>query len=302
MGLYVNPVWAKDFPDPHAIAWRGRFYAFATETAAVGRGFQALESRDLVRWEPRGMVFTPPWSGEHYWAPEVTARRGVFHLTYSALNPRTRRHDIGIATASAPLGPYTDRAILVRGDDNKVGVIDATICTDRGVSWLVYSEEEPRRIVARRLSADWLSTVGETVEIVRPDREWERGVTEAPTLVRRGGKLHLLYSGGWFESRKGDSSYCVAHASAPGMAGPWEKTGPILRGDGEKVFGPGHQTLVSLRSGEDWLLYHAWDDQKEPRYGSNPLGRTLRLDRLTWKDGRPGVDGPSLGERPAPRV
>ncbi|MDW8290736.1 MAG: hypothetical protein RMM06_08430, partial [Armatimonadota bacterium] len=69
-----------------------------------------------------------------------------------------------------------------------------------------------------------------------------------------------------------------------------------------KVYGPGHQCIVSLPSGEMWMLYHGWDDQNEPMYGSNPLGRTLRLDRLLWKEGKPFVDGPSTEPRPVPRI
>lgn len=299
---FRNPVWGRDFPDPFVLPWRGAFYAFATETFSVGRGFQAMESRDLVHWTHKGMVFAPPWSSDHFWAPEVAERDGIFHLTYSALNPRTGKHDIGVATAKHPLGPYVQREILVRGDANKVGVIDSTIHRDGATAWLVWSEEDPRRIVAQRLRRDWLGLTGGLIEVIRPDREWEKNNAEAPTLLRKDDKLHLLYAGGWFESDKDNPSYCVAHAVAPSIRGPWTKTGAILRGDGNKVFGPGHQCHVRLRSGEDWLLYHGWNEEKEPRYGSNPHGRTLRLDRLDWKDGRPMVVVPSTDDRPAPRV
>ena len=118
-----------------------------------------------------------------------------------------------------------------------------------------------------------------------------------------GGKWHLIYSEGWFQSGKNDSAYLVAHAVAPRLTGPWEKTGALLTGGvGKKVFGPGHQCYVKTRRGEEWLLYHAWDDQAEPRYGSNPLGRTLRLDRLVWDGDRPRVLGPTTTPQPAPRA
>ncbi len=42
------------------------------------------------------------------------------------------------------------------------------------------------------------------------------------------------------------------------------------------------------------MVYHAWDDQNEPRYGANPLGRTLRIDRLTWRGDTPVMDGPTV--------
>jgi beta-xylosidase len=223
-------------------------------------------------------------------------------MTYSALHPETRKHDIGIAVAKSPLGPFEHKAILVRGGDNKVGVIDTTVYFEGSTPYLLYSEEEPRRIVVRRMTADLMATEGETIELLKPTEPWERGVTEAPTLLKQNGVYHLIYSGGWFQSNKADASYCVAHAEAKSLLGPYTKTGQILTGDGKKVFGPGHQCIVTLKSGEDWLLYHAWDDQNEPRYGSNPLGRTLRLDRLEWQNNRPKVIVPTTTEQTAPKI
>jgi beta-xylosidase len=300
MQTYTNPVWPKDFPDPQVIAWKGKFFAYATETR--GFRFQVLESPDLVNWTHRGTAFTVPWSDAHYWAPEVFIYRGKFYMTYSALHPETKKHDIGIAVADQPVGPFEHKAVLVRGGDNRVGVIDATLFFEGKSAYIIYSEEDPRRIVLRKMTPDLLATEGDAVELLRPTEAWERGCTEAPTMVKRGRKYHLIYSGGWYQSAKGESSYCVAHAVADSVRGPYTKTGQILKGDGEKVFGPGHQCVIKLKSGEEWMLYHAWDDQNEPRYGSNPLGRTLRLDRLTWEKDTPRVTGPTLTPQPAPRV
>jgi beta-xylosidase len=185
VALYTNPVWGKDFPDPFILPWRGRFYAYATETPPYR--FQVMESSDLVNWTHRGTAFVPPWSGEHFWAPEVHPSKGQLHFLYSARNPQTGKHDIGIAVSRNPLGPYT-------------------------------------------------------------------------------------------------------------------KTGQILTGDGKNVYGPGHQAYLKLHSGEEWLFYHAWDDQNEPRYGSNPLGRTLRLDKLVWEKDRPRILGPTVTPQPAPHL
>lgn len=297
---YTNPVYARDFPDPHVLSYGGRFYAYATQKD--DHGFQVMESTDLVRWTHRGAAYKPPWAKQHYWAPEVIAYRGRLWMTYSALNPRTGRHDIGIADASSPLGPFRHRAILVRGDRNRVGVIDTTVFIQRdGTPYLIYSEEDPRRLVLRRMRRNLLALEGEVTELLRPDRDWERGVTEAPTLVRRGDLYHLFYSVGWFQSDRKDACYAVCHAVARALLGPYLKSPePILKGVPEQVYGPGHQSLVSTPGGEIWMLYHAWDARNEPRYGSNPLGRTLRLDPLRWRGDQPYVDGPSTTPRPAP--
>ena len=296
---YTNPVWERDFPDPFVLRWGDRFYAYATQNSAAG--FQVMESPDLVRWTHRGACFKPPWASTHYWAPEVFAHRGQFALIYSALNPETRKHDIGIATAESPLGPFTHRAILVRGDANRVGVIDATLFFDHdGTPYLIYSEEEPRRVVLRRMAADLLSVEEDVTELLRPDRAWERGVTEAPTLIRRNGVYHLFFSVGWFQSNKKDACYAVCHASATSLRGPYTKSPkPLLATVPDKVYGPGHQCLVAVGE-QTWMVYHAWDDRGEPRYGANPAGRTMRIDRLRWEGDLPMMDGPTVTPQPSP--
>lgn len=301
---YTNPVWDADFPDPHVINWKGRYFAYATETFKQGSGFQVMESRDLVHWTHQGICFTPPWSKEHLWAPEVIAHKNALWMTYSALNPQTKKHDIGIAVASTPTGPFVHKAVLVSGENNKVGVIDTTVHIEKdGSAWLLYSEEEPRRIVMRKLAPNWLSTVGEPLELVKPTEPWERGVNEAPTVLVRGGKYHLLYSAGWFESSKREASYCIAHAVSEKLAGPYKKTGAILASLPGRVWGPGHQCVVTVgKNKDDWLLYHGWSDTNEPRYGSNPTGRTLRLERLSWQGGIPQAIAPTTIPQPAPGI
>jgi beta-xylosidase len=308
MSTYTNPVWNRDFPDPFVLRHNGRFYAYGTETAAHGSGFQVMESADLVAWTHRGTCFTPPWSKVQLWAPEVFVQGGTLYCTYSALNPATNKRDIGVATATSPLGPFVHRAIVVPAGENRLGVIDTTVHREPdGSLWLLWSEEDPRGIVLQRLAPDLLSVTGKPTVLMRPDRPWESGVTEAPTVIRRGGRYHLLYSANGFETGKTNSGYCVAHAVAPALAGPYTKTGAMLAQLPGTVFGPGHQSVVALPSGENWLVYHAWDDQKEPRYGSNPIGRTVRIDRLVWDrlpggGERPRAIGPTTTPQPAPRA
>lgn len=295
---YTNPVWNFDFPDPHVIRHKGVFYAYGTETGKYGSGFQVLSSPDLVRWTHRGLAFTPPWSRVHLWAPEVAERGGTFYMTYSALNPKTNKRDIGVATSKTPTGPFVHRAILVEAGDNKLGVIDTHVAVEPdGTAFLFYSEEDPRRIVVRKLAPDWLSTVGDRIVLISPDQPWEQGVTEAPTILRRDGVYHMFYSANGFETSKRNSGYCVAHAYAPKLLGPYKKTGAILAQSPGRVYGPGHQCVVTI-GGTDWMIYHGWNDDNEPRYGSNLTGRTLRIDRLTWRDGMPQPIAPTTTSQP----
>ena len=299
---YTNPVYAHDFPDPFVLADSGKFYAYATQ--ARGSGIQLMESPDLVHWTPRQLEFPIPWSLNHYWAPEVVHRGGQYYMTYSALDPKTRKHHIAIATATQPTGPFTHRNLLVRGDDNEVGVIDAThFFEPDGSASLIYSEETPRRIVLRAARPDLLAVGPEVTELIHPDLAWEHGVTEAPTLILRAGVYHLFYSAGPYQGTKEGGRYAVGHAQARTLKGPYTKTPePILASVEGKTYGPGHQCLIQTPDNAWWMLYHAWDNVGEPSYGKNPSGRTLRLDRVEWTGDQPRVIGPTLTPQPAPQV
>jgi beta-xylosidase len=297
---YTNPIWDRDFPDPFILAWEGKYYAYATETRVTG--FQVMESRDLVRWTHLGVALEAPWSRKHYWAPEVVAYRGRFYMTYSAENPANRRHDIGIAVADRPQGPFKHAAKLIEAGTGQRGVIDATIFFERdGTPYIIYSEEDPRSIVLRQMAPDLMSVEGDRVELVRPDRAWELGVTEAPTMVYRNGLYHLFYSAGPYQGTRESCRYCVGHAVSRKLTGPYVKSvRPLLETVEGEVYGPGHQCLLRTPNGETWMLYHAWDARNQPRYGSNRAGRTLRMDRLVWEGDEPRVIGPTTTEQPGP--
>ncbi len=300
---YTNPVYPKDFPDPFVLVHEGHFYAYGTQTE--GKGFQLLDSPDLVHWTPRDLELPVVWAKEHFWAPEVFRRGGQFFLTYSALDPVTRKHNIAVAMGESPLGPFRHRTFLVLGKGPGPGVIDATIFAEEdGAASLIYSEEDPRRIVLRRLKPDLLGVEdGEPLELIHPDQPWEFGVTEAPTILKRAGVYHLFYSAGPYEGTRDGPGYSVAHASSPALNGPYSKTPvPLMATVPDKVYGPGHPSVVPLPDANWWVVYHAWDAQGEPRYGRNPSGRTLRLDRLEWDGPAPKILGPTTTPRPSPAV
>ena len=297
---YTNPVWDHDFPDPFVLFWDGRYYAYATESRITG--FQVMESTDLIHWTHRGVALEVPWSRRHYWAPEVVYYRGKFYMTYSAENPANRKHDIGIAVSDRPLGPFRHAAKLVEAGPGQRGVIDATIFFDRdGRPYLIYSEEDPRSIVIRPMRDDLLAVEQEREVLIRPDRAWEHGVTEAPTMIYRDGHYHLFYSAGYYQGDKANCRYCVAHAVAKDLRGPYVKSeSQLLQTVVGQVYGPGHQCIIVAPDGHMWMFYHGWSAENEPHYGSNRSGRTLRLDRVFWHGDEPSVEGPTLSAQPAP--
>jgi beta-xylosidase len=266
-----------------------------------------MRSTDLVSWQPAGHALSarPSWVANfqdgHPWAPGVIrAPAGGFVMFFVSVSeefgPLT--HCIGVATASVPSGPFTDRGILEDDDGNLVGCGDADghgnidpapfIDTD-GSAWLYLSTDyrcdtpsscpAAPTISVIPLAADLLSAAAAREELM-PGQPggWEQGpgwpVAENPWIVRRGTTYHLLYSGG---SWQGD--YAMGHATAPSPTGPFTRTSgnPILAGTAD-VRSPGGGMVVTGPKGGTWLAYHG-------RTKTYTAPRALRVDPLTWTDG-----------------
>lgn len=304
---YTNPVHAKNFPDPFVVQHEGTFYAYATHSGPGG--FQAMTSKDLVNWKEEKPVGKPSWSDDHLWAPEVYEINDKWYFLFSALNQETKKRDLAISVGDSPLGPFKDLAVLVPGitendGTSPDGAIDPCLYFENGKTYLLYIKEaQPRALKIVELSPDFTKTVGQPKVLLNADPEADKGILDAPTLIKKDGTYWLFYSSGWFQSWKRDACYRVRYATASSLMGPYKKTGePILDTVEDKVYSPGHQSIFQLPSGEWWIAYHAWNAEGEPMYGHNPLGRTLRIDKLTWTEKGPTVLGPSTQTQAAPVI
>ncbi len=311
------PVVAGDWPDPDVTLIDGSYYAVTT-SGGWAPTFRVLRSTDLRSWSIAGSVFRRPpgWTRDSFWAPELAALpRGGYALFYSALPRRAWRtrpdgtsaldrgpsaapwYCLGVATAPSPLGPWRDLGRPLRCTAR--GAIDPTPVVDRGRLQLVYKEDgnafdRPTPILIQRLRADGRRLLGKPRELLRNRSRWEREVIEAPSLVRRRGWWHMLYSGALCCSEQ--CAYAVGAARARTLAGPWRRypANPILRsGNGWRC--PGHASIVG-----DHVAFHAY------RSGPGILaGRQLHIAPLAFRpggwpaigDGRPFA--PTAGALPA---
>src|SRR5207302_1481167 len=110
-----------------------------------------------------------------------------------------------------------------------------------------------------RASADW--------QLFQRDRRWyERDwkawyTVEGPFAVFRHGRYYCFYSGGRWET----VDYGVSYLVADSPLGPYSEEagcyGPcVLKGIPGRVFGPGHNSIVTGPDGKtDFIIYHAWD-------------------------------------------
>jgi len=311
MKTYTNPVYPLSFADPFVLEHAGRYYAYGTGLPSAGatRIFEVLVSDDLVSWTSGGGVLEPLDDPERtdYWAPEVAYDGQRFYMYYSA-GSADKHHQLRVAVADLPTGPFTDQGLILT--PQQPFAIDPSPFQDDDGQWYLYYardllegdrvgtslvvdrlidmttlEGQPRNVLVA--SQDW-----QLYQAQRPmyDAVYDWYTLEGPFVVKRQGRYYLFYSGGAWPQ----ASYGVSYAVADHPLGPWHEpkgTGPhLLKTLPGQVIGPGHNSVVRAPTGEDVLVYHAWDVAQ--------TARRMCIDRLLWTPEGPRTDGPSWQPQP----
>ncbi len=305
---FENPMIQSNFPDPFILKVEDIYYAYSTN--ANSRNVPVATSTDLVTWDlgRDALPSLPKWAnlgGGYVWAPEVMQVGDQFLLFYTARDKASDKQCVGLATSDAPQGPFRDRnesAFVCQPSEG--GSIDASPFRDEnGDLYLLWKNDGNCCLIAtylyvQQLTADGMTLVGEPVRLVRNDQPWEGTVVEAPSLWQREDAYYLFYSGNgyWGEA------YAVGYAICETPLGPCEdaEENPILSSDMETtplVVGPGHQTIITDETGDTWLIYHVW---QVTRGGSLTSNRQVWMDRITWVEGRPVVEGPTRDPQTVP--
>lgn len=300
---YSNPVYARDFPDPHVIlASDGSYYAYATNGGTTN--LPVLRSADLARWERIGdaLPALPRWAKPNFgftWAPGVMEIGDRFVLWFVARDAGSDRQCIGVATSDSPEGPFADdrdEPFICQADLG--GSIDPYPFRDEDGRLLVYWKNDgnccakPVGLWVQPLADDGLELQGEPVELIRRDQPWEIPLIENPAMVRDGDAYYLFYSANWWESHE----YAVGYAVCETATGPCEKPldAPVFQFTTE-VMGPGGQAFFSDADDQVWMAYHAWT---APDVGYPAGSRSLRIERARFENGAPVISGPTTGPQP----
>ncbi|ADD42375.1 glycoside hydrolase family 43 protein [Stackebrandtia nassauensis] len=281
----VQKVIDKNFADPEVIKVGNRYYAYATNnkrnlpvaTADKPRGPWKFTGAD-------GMPKLGAWAKPgRTWAPDVSRRPdGSFLLYYTAHHAKSGQQCIGAATASKPEGPFTavGNAPLVC-PTKQGGAIDAGSYSEGGKHWIMYKAEnnvigKPPVIYMHQTGPKGLKLLGKRFAILRNDRAVERGIIEAPVMVKRGGNYILFYAGDHFAR----NTYFTGYAVAKKITGPFKKADkPLLsmKGLGGAVKGPGGADVVTGPNGVDHIFFH----------GLVGKARHMYRAELGWVKGRP---------------
>lgn len=279
-----------DFPDPDVVKVGDEYHLYATNGA--GFNIQHAVSSDLVDWEvvsadvlPR----LPSWASPgRTWAPEVTeVSDGRFVMYVTVANTTPSAQCIGVAVADDPAGPFEpvgDAPLVCPIDDG--GAIDAsTFRDDDGTLYLLFKNDgnccgKDTWLQAAPLSDDGLTLVGEPVRLLMQTEDWEGNLIEAPTLVKRGESYVLLYSANDY----GGPDYAIGYATADSVLGEYTKGDePLLTTDSSdgRYLGPGGQDVVVGPNGDDYLVFHSWDELY--------IQRGVNVAPITFDDGTPRV-------------
>ena len=297
---YTNPVINMSLPDPTIIkAQDGYFYLYATENT---RNTPIYRSKNLVDWTFSRTAFTDatrptfePKGG--LWAPDIEYINGQYVLYYSmSVWGGEWTCGIGVAVASKPEGPFTDKGMLFRS--NEIGVqnsIDQFYIEENGHKYLFWGSF--RGIYATELSEDGLSLKNGAEK-----KQIAGTAFEGTYIYKKDGYYYLFASvGTCCEGIK--STYQLVVGRSQSLFGPYfDKTGKnmmdngysLVIGSSDRFVGNGHcSEIVQDDSGNDWIFYHGVDTQ-------NPQGRVLMLDQVRWdKEGWPYVENskPSLSSK-----
>ena len=92
--------------------------------------------------------------------------------------------------------------------------------------------------------------------------------------------------------------YAVVYAICDSVIGPCMKPlkKPLFAYKG-KVMGPGGQDFFTDTQGNLWIAYHG---RTFPDVGYPGGSRSLRIDRLSFVDGQPVINGPTEDPQPLP--
>lgn len=310
----MRPAFSGYFADPFVMKLDAGYLAVGTHepTPETGPVFELLYSDDLRRWRRHGCALErlSPETGDAYWAPEIAEADGRWWL-YFSVGHGIRGHQLRVAVADAPEGPYRDVGRVLSPHESFA--IDPHPFRDTDGTWYLYfardvlDADRPGTHLAVAPLASMTELGARPISALAPNADWqlyERGRTmygrvldwhtlEGPAVVRRHGRYWMTFSGGAWTG----PGYAVSWAVADHPLGPWTHApagAPPLLASDDELIGPGHNSLTQAPDGGDVIAFHSWDAARTMRQ--------LRVRRISFEPEGPRVDGPIRGSSSGARA
>ena len=287
---YTNPIFDEDFPDPAVIqAPDGYYYAYATQTLRDGRwiNIQVARSSDLVDWEYLGDAMPE----KPVWAPRLRTSGPLTSLRWRDVTSCIiRRRPMPATTGAGPLPCGRHVATRLPAPS----WIWACRCSSAwalniSIRWPLTTRSPAKTaLLGLGLSADQGPGAGGGPHFVRA-----RAAAHRPGLAksRQGGvpkagrgrlghpsrrillsvlfgrqllrtRCRLWSDGRAIPQRRRARSRRWSRPRASRIASCCSRANAGLR--------PGHNSIVTDKAGDDWIVYHAIDVNRTP---PAPTGR-----------------------------
>ena len=296
MKKYKNPIIEYDgscsTADPYVIRYNDMYYRCFEKNGAVYVS-EAKELCDVGTGKVTEAYKDEP-GFEHWYAPELH-RIGDSWYIYGA--PKVNEKDLHCMCVlelkgDSPMGRYENKGII-RGLENSWN-IDGTILNHEGKNLFLWSD--CGRIFMTEMDTPY-SIMGKVLDFGRAEYEFEqrcRRVIEGPAVLKRGNKIHIIYSA---NDSKSDE-YCLGRMTYSGGdifdINNWIRHDRAVFEKTDKSFGPGHCSFTTVtENGKevDYIVYHA-----NLVSGSGWAGRHTWIQPFEWdEDDIPVFGEPNFG-------
>lgn len=215
-------------PDPSGYQFRGQTYIACTSDFAPNV-FGIFRTKDGQHFQFVTHVFPaghhPWWTGNRFWAPDLTRIGGKWVVYFAAFNNTIGRFSVGVAwnRHNNMRGHWHDHRVHFAGQLNNTsaeqepitGAIDPGEADFRGHRYLVWSDQAWNIWIAP-LTSDGMNIAGTQVHKalqydIEHDCDNNGCVVEGSALIFHGGDAEILYS----VKSTWDGSYSERYATAP---------------------------------------------------------------------------------------
>ena len=222
---------------------RGNTYYWYGENKLQGAGnavgISGYQSKDLVNWEPMGVVMPASGFPEKYRAQGVVERPKVIYnaktgkyVMWAHLDADNyKAAEAGVCVADQPQGPFqfvrSFRPVATSTFRDMNLFVD-----DDGAAYVFYAGEDNSTMHVMRLSDDYQNVATPLEEGKNWARILVKEYREAPAPFKVGARYYLLTSGlsGW-------SPNAASYATADSILGPWKTQGnPFVGPDANVTF------------------------------------------------------------------